>query len=143
MQHMVEAEIKCVFDTPLIVERFACSQAIPVIRRGGTEMNCQLASCQAQCQRVLDQIKPVALQALGTEDDLLTMPRSAILKIHHGTLIGLNLLVNKIEEPIEDIHQLIESSLQQYPSDIPMESIVSNIINFKTRTRRSKNSSKM
>lgn len=136
------AELHCIFDTPLIVERFSCSQAIPVIRRGGTEINCAQASCHAQCQAMLEQVKPQALLALNTEDDLLVMPRSAILKIHHGTLMALNELINNIAEPIDDIAMLMDQASKTFnpAHPLPLNTVIEAISNFKTRNRSRKNS---
>jgi len=75
------SELICPFSSTLVQEDFACTNARPIVRRGGAEIACAAEAAHARCQRFFQRLKDVALPEFGVEDDLLKMPHSVLVKI--------------------------------------------------------------
>jgi len=125
---------KCAFSAALMGSEFACVKAIPVTRRSGPDMACTSQPAHERCAEVFGKLKAVALPALGYEDDLLSMPHSALVKIQNGGLQGLSRLAGGID----DVDALLEnfSARNDGLDGIVYESLVADITNYKIRRRR-------
>jgi len=134
-------DLICPFSSPLLQDDFGCRYASRIVRRGGAEIACSTAAAHGRCTLLFQYLKDVALPAFNVEDDLLKMPHSVLVKIQYGGLLGLqhNILQgNARENGIEDIHSLIESVLERYPSlgDIPFDTLIDDITAYKLSRRR-------
>ena len=125
---------KCAFSAALMGGEFACMKAIPVTRRSGPDMACTSQPAHERCAAVFEKLKVVALPAMGYEDDLLSMPHSAIVKIQHGGLQGLRRLAGEIDD-VDAILQNL-SARDDGLDGISYESLVGDITSYKLRRRR-------
>lgn len=126
----------CPFSAPLQKPEYDCEHAQTVIRRGGEEIACQNNEHYAVCTAVHDTIKQTALNAMGLEDDLLSVPHSTLVKIQFGAITGLQ---QELDLPESDnIATLISSAIAQHgeAQKIPMDKTIDAIQNFKLQRRR-------
>jgi len=129
----------CPFPTPLITHRFGCNRSQEVIRRGGTEIACQVGDSSARCIRLFGCLKAAALPAFGVEDDLLSMPHSVQVKIQHGGPLGLQQLLSgdsSLPERIEDLDHLVAEVVARFDDHLPCEAVLEAMLAFKPRARR-------
>lgn len=131
-------EPKCPFSAPLVTHHFGCVLAKEVIHRGGTEIACTQDAAQARCAGLFERLKTAALPAFGVEDDLLSMPHSVQVKIQYGGLLGLQRLLSKPAERVENIDTLLQQAATQWGSieAIACDSLIPDITAFKPRSRR-------
>lgn len=81
---------ECPFFHPLLRGVRACRHATTVTRRGGPDIACNDPDSQARCQSFYIRVRAAALVAQGLEDDLTTLPQSALQKIEYGALAALD-----------------------------------------------------
>jgi hypothetical protein len=133
-------ELKCPFAAPITSGRAACVNAHEVVRRGGSEYDCALAPAHAQCSAIHGRLKSVGLAAFDVEDDLTSMPHSVLVKIQGGGLAGLQRLLGEDAPTIDDVHALVERSLDALGGldEIPFEQLGDDMTGYKLerRTRR-------
>lgn len=100
---------RCAFSLPLVAGNFGCRCAHPVARRGGPDVDCDEPQAAARCATLLERVKALALPALGVADDLLSMPHSALVKIQHGALLGLQEAIDGAASPrVGDVADLLD-----------------------------------
>jgi len=133
-------ELKCPFPAPITSGRAACPHAREVVRRGGSEYDCALAPAHSLCSDTCGRLKSVGLAAFGVEDDLTSMPHSVLVKIQGGGLSGLQRLLGEDAPVIDDVHALVERSLDELGGHdaIPFEQLGDDMTGYKLerRTRR-------
>jgi len=130
---------KCAFSITLISEHYSCANAINVVRRGGSEISCDKLDASKKCEIVYNYLKEIAVSAFDVDDNLLNMPHGVKVKIQHGGLLGLSVLVNgESRNTISDISTLISDSETKFESleKIPYESTINYITEYKVRKRR-------
>ena len=134
-------DLICPFSATLARDDFGCKHATKIIRRGGTEIACQLEKAHLRCTGLFQGLKDVALPAFEVEDDLLQVPHGVLVKIQFGGLLGLQRISNNSdpEQPgIRDINTLVKSSVDIFTTidAIPFESIIEDISAYKLPRRR-------
>ncbi len=133
-------ENKCAFSQTLIGGQFACTQAEPVVRRGGAEIACRSADASQRCATLMQCLKDTALPAFGVEDDLLSMPHSVLVKIQFGGLLGVQRLLDATRgdaDSVTDINALVEEALHEFGAmdAVPCAGIIEDMTGFKPRRR--------
>jgi len=138
---MAEEDHKCAFNGPLMSGVFACSQGRQVARRGGPDIACGSADGHQRCARLFELLKTAGLKELAMEDDLLTMPHSALLKIQYGGLLGLQRQLGESADSVADIDKLVCRIEEQYGDleVVPLDSVASEIAAYKATRRRGRN----
>ena len=136
-------DLLCPFTAPLVKKDFQCPQADEVIRRGGSEIACKNLASHSQCTKMHTQVKLSALAAMDLEDDLLTVPHNTLVKIQYGGLLGLQAMMSPEKansSQVENIETLIAQAESTYGdlANVPLETIIEFIANFKTQRRRKK-----
>lgn len=135
------SELICPFSSTLVQEDFACTNARPIVRRGGAEIACAAEPAHARCQRFFQHLKDAALPEFGVEDDLLKMPHSVLVKIQYGGLLGLQHSLGSSSGPgstVEDIDSLVATAAEGFGSvdAIPCADFCDAIVNYKLPGRR-------
>jgi hypothetical protein len=133
-------ELKCPFAAPITSGQARCQQAQEVVRRGGSEYDCQAPAAHDRCAQLHARLKAVGLAEFQVEDDLTTMPHSVLVKIQSGGLAGLQRLAGAESAAIEDIEQLVERTMAQFGGleAVPIDQLAADMTGFKLerRTRR-------
>ena len=132
--------LKCPFRATIITRSFSCECASEITRRDGPDIGCSCAETHEFCDTIFARLKDVSLPALGYEDDLTSMPASALQKIQFGGLLALFVLVNEQEpgDAIENIAELVRSGIEKYTTsdNVPVDACVDKIQNYKIKRRR-------
>jgi hypothetical protein len=130
-------EDKCAFNDPILHGGFGCRHASPVARRAGPDITCSSAPDQLRCARLLECLKAAGLPALGYQDDLLTMPHSALMKLKFGGLLGLNRLLGDTNTMVADVCGLIDAAIGRYGSveSLPVADTVEDMKAHSVRRR--------
>jgi len=130
---------RCAFSLPLVAGHFGCRCAHPVARRGGPDVDCDDAQAAARCADLFERVKALALPALGVADDLLSMPHSALVKIQHGALLGLQQGIDgKPSAGVADIAGLLDrahATAGSPPRTIDAASLVAHVTAYRVRRR--------
>jgi hypothetical protein len=129
----------CPFSATLVKKDFACRYATEIIRRGGAEIACASEAGYADCCAIHNTVKVEALNAMGLEDDLLSLPHSVLVKIQFGSLLALQAETGSGETGVKDIYSLIATVNKIFKdhSQLPFDVINTAISNYKI-SRRSK-----
>ena len=133
--------LMCPFSAPLVAEDFACRQAEPVIRRGGTENSCRSDTSCTHCIDLHRAIKGAALAEQGYADDLTQVPHSLLVRIQYGGLLGLQRISGESGESttdVTDIDSLVETALARFGSlsGIPCATFCADIHAYRLPGRR-------
>ncbi len=134
-------DLICPFSATLARDDFSCPRARQVIRRGGTEFSCDSETSRARCEQLFENCKQAALPAFDVEDDLTLMPRSVLVKVQFGGLLGLRRLVTGQaggDGRVDDIDALVDTAIGQFSGldSIPCEQLVDDITGWKLPRRR-------
>lgn len=137
------SDLLCPFSAPLIKNDFSCSKAKQIIRRGGAEIACENLDAHTSCNSLHNIIKTAALQAMGQDDDLLTLPHNILVKIQYGSLLGLKNIIEAAtaeDNHIEDIVSLVAAAIDKYKTvdHVPIAPMTEAIMNYKVQRRRKK-----
>ena len=137
------SDLLCPFSAPLIKNDFACTNAKEIIRRGGAEIACKNQAAHKNCSALHNAIRAAALQAMDLEDDLLTLPHNALVKIQYGGLLGLKIITEadiQQNDSVDDVVSLVSNALDKFSNvdNIPLSSITKTIIEYKVQRRRKK-----
>ena len=132
--------LKCPFRATIMTRSFSCEHAEEITRREGPDIACDSPEANEKCNELFNQLKARALDAMGHEDDLTTLPASVLQKIQFGGLLGLQTQVDNAAsaDKVENVVVLVDKAIQQYgdiekfPFDICVEAIVS----YKLKKRR-------
>ena len=132
--------LKCPFRATIMTRSFACDHAEEITRREGPDIACNLLGANEKCSELFNQLKTRALDAMGKEDDLTTLPASVLKKIQFGGLLGLQSQVDSAasNDKVEDIVALVENATEQYGGidDFPFNVCVESIVAYKLKRRR-------
>jgi len=133
-------EPKCPFSTIQASGACACRHAREVVRRGGSEYDCNDADKHARCVALVSHLSTRALPALGYEDDLTLTPKSVYERILLGGLQGLDAEAGSgtSQDGIADIWPVVADALGRHgaPSHIPDTAFVPAIEACEIRKRR-------
>lgn len=133
-------ELKCPFASPITSGRAACSLAREVVRRGGSEYDCQTEAAHRRCSALFARLKAAGLAAFEVDDDLTQMPHSVLVKVQGGGLAGLQRRLGGDPGWIDDIDALVERALAHWHGldAIPTEALAAEMLDYKLarRTRR-------
>jgi hypothetical protein len=133
-------ETKCPFAAPITSGAAACRHALQVVRRGGSEYDCQLPAAHHRCCAARARLKAVGLKAFDVADDLTSMPHSVLVKIQSGGLAGVQRLLAEESGPIADVDALLERASARFggPEQVPFEQLGPDMVGCKIerRTRR-------
>lgn len=137
-----KSALKCPFRATIMTRSFACDQAEEITRREGPDIACNLLSANEKCSELFNQLKARALDTMGYEDDLTTLPASVLQKIQFGGLLGMQSQVDSAAsaDRVDNIVALVNKALAQY-GDIdkfPFESCVETIVSYKLKRRRNR-----
>jgi hypothetical protein len=124
---------KCPFAAPITTGRAACSAAVEVVRRGGSEYDCDRADAHARCLSLFAGLKATGLAAFGVEDDLTQMPHSVLVKIQTGGLSGLRRLLDAdadADAPIADVALLAERVVAAHGgvAQVPFDAVADDLL---------------
>ena len=116
---------------------FLCPNADEVIRRGGSEYVCLQSNRYEICSEVHNKVKQVYLEGEGLEDDLLSLPHSAFVKIQFGCVLGLQSALGRDVSLIEDMGLLITDAMSFYKTIdvLPFDLISNQISTYKLQKR--------
>lgn len=137
------SDLLCPFSAPLIKNDFSCTNAKEIIRRGGAEIACKNQAAHTNCSALHNTIRTAALQAMDLEDDLLTLPHNALVKIQYGGLLGLKIVTEaevQKNDSVDDVVSLVSTAMEKFSNaeNIPLSSITKTIIEYKVQRRRKK-----
>jgi hypothetical protein len=133
------SDLICPFSATLAKNDFACPHAEQIIRRGGAEFACRSATTHANCVRLFERMKAVALPEFGVEDDLLQVPHGVLAKIQFGGLLGLQRMLNDNPDgTVADIASLVEAAKTRFAGieAIPCAQLVGDITRYQLSRRR-------
>ena len=131
---------KCPFAAPLTTGRAACAAAVEVVRRGGSEYDCDRADAHARCTALFAGLKATGLAAFDMPDDLTLMPHSVLVKIQTGGLAGLARLVDDgaaADAQIPDILTLAERVVAAHGGveQVPFALLADDMLNCRLERR--------
>jgi hypothetical protein len=133
-------EAKCPFAAPITSGRAACHCAHEVVRRGGSEYDCEMPASHERCCAVHARLRAVGLKAFDVDDDLTSMPHSVLVKIQSGGLTGLQRLLSDHGDQIEDVDGFLDRALSQFGGldNVPFGQLAPDMVGQKLerRTRR-------
>ncbi len=134
--------IKCVFEKAINSRQTTCKQANK-IRLADREAVAYRDDVARQiCTGFLEILRTKALFALKLQDHSSPLPHAKEIKVQMGCIIGLA-LDKKTDvirgQKIENIHGLIQTSLEKYQSleNFPYENLMRSIVNYEGRPKRS------
>ena len=134
--------LKCPFRAPVMTRSFACQYAEEITRREGPDIACSSSEANAKCSEFFKQLKTRALDNMGHEDDLTTLPASILQKIQFGGLLGLQSQIDSTasNDRVEDIVTLVEKAIQEYGGieNFPFGHCVESIVAYKLKRRRNR-----
>ena len=132
--------LKCPFRAPIMTRSFACDHAEEITRREGPDIACGFSEANEKCFEFFAQLKATALDTMGHEDDLTTLPASVLQKIQFGGLLGLQSQVDSAasEDRVDNIVALVDKAISQYGAidKFPFDVCVERIVSFKLKRRR-------
>ncbi|MGD8568555.1 MAG: hypothetical protein PVJ39_10735 [Gammaproteobacteria bacterium] len=132
--------LKCPFRAPIMTRSFGCIHSEEITRREGPDVACNSSTSNALCHDFFNNMKSRALDALGHEDDLTTMPASVLQKIQYGGLLGLQQQVSDKPDNVnvDNVAQLMDDAIVKYDSisGFPFDACVESIKSYKMRKRR-------
>lgn len=130
------SELKCPFSILQAAGYSRCHLGREVIRRGGSEYDCEAPEPHARCGELVEHLNAVALPALGYADDLTQTPRSVYQRILLGGLRGLQ----GSDGEIDDIDTVIAAAVQRFGGlkAIPAQELLPAISRCEVRKRRKK-----
>ena len=132
--------LKCPFRAPVMTRSFACQYAEEITRREGPDIACGSSEANEKCSEFFKQLKTRALDHMGHEDDLTTLPASALQKIQFGGLLGLQSQIDSAapSDHVENIVELVEKAMLEYGGieKFPFDSCVDSIVAYKLKRRR-------
>ena len=136
-------DFKCAFNNTLITNQFACEFANPITRRDGPDIGCNSEDAHHRCAALLEHLKQNALPSFDVSDDLLEMPKSVLLKIKYGGLLGLQHLLElglADSTEVSNINFLVDQAVSHYKSieQIPAQDFLNDITGYQLRRRRSR-----
>lgn len=135
-----KSALKCPFRATIMTRSFSCAYAEEITRRDGPDVACNSPTSNAACHDFFGALKSRALDELGYEDDLTTMPASVLQKIQFGGLLGLQQqVVEKSDiDSIDNVAQLMKDAIKKYEgvNGFPFATCVESIKNYKMRKRR-------
>jgi hypothetical protein len=108
---------KCPFAAPITTGRAVCRHATEVVRRGGSEYDCDDAAAHERCSSLFASFKRTGLDAFQVDDDLTQMPHSVLVKIQTGGLTGLRRLLEPATDPdapVADVSALAAQAADAY-----------------------------
>ena len=134
---------RCVFEKSILTLSCNCRFQLKFNLAEREGISCQNHDALQQCQIFLIQCRSQARFALRlTEIVGNLLPHSKEVQVQKGALLGLAPdLPNLPDTPIDDIHQLIKSAVDNAGGDIgdfPFNSLVSSISHHPPRPRRTR-----
>jgi len=133
-------ELKCPFRATIMTRSFACHHAEEITRREGPDISCNSPEANEKCSELFDQLKSRALDTMGHEDDLTTLPASVLQKIQFGGLLGLQSQIDNAAptDHVENIIELVEKAIQGYGGieKYPYDACIETIVSYKLKRRR-------
>lgn len=132
--------LKCPFSTLQAAGLCGCRQAQQVVRRGGSEYDCENRAAHSLCSGLADGLISIGFAELGYEDDLAATPKSVYDKVWMGGLQGLAELAPVAlddAQALADIWGLVEcSSAQLQPLDRHKSRLLHAIREYRPPKRR-------
>lgn len=80
----------------------------------GCSVTCASAEAFDRCERFLDHLVNSAQFALHYVDGTDSLTHGKLMKVQHGGLQGLQALMHDNEEPVGDIHALLNDAISRY-----------------------------
>lgn len=133
--------IKCVFEKAINSRQTTCAQANKIRLADREAVACHSQEICQTCTGFLEILRAKALFALKLQDHNGPLPHAKEIKVQMGCIIGLaidnNIKVIKGEK-IENIHGLIQRSLEKYNTldNFPYENLMRSIANYEGRPKR-------
>jgi hypothetical protein len=131
--------LKCPFAAPLTTGVASCRHAQEVVRRGGSEYDCLSEEAHRVCAHLFSRLKERGLSAFGMEDDLTSLPHSALVKIQTGGLLGLARMTGGLQPggKIEDVAELVDEACARFGGVdcVPAERLEEDMTGFKLQRR--------
>jgi hypothetical protein len=134
------SEDRCPFNDTIMHGGFGCRNAQTVTRRAGPDIACSSVPDQARCSSLFERAKAAGLPALGYQDDLLSMPHSALLKIKFGSLLGAQRTLappSITADTVPDVAALVDAICEKFGGveSFPCESVTSDMAAYGIRRR--------
>ena len=131
-------QYKCAFSQTLLQEEFGCRNALAITRREGPDVCCTSAPAHADCAAFFERMKAAALAEMAMVDDPLQMPRSVVVKVQFGGLLGLQAALDATADRVEDIAGLVSQALARFgdPADLPYDKLAEDIAGYQIKRRR-------
>ena len=133
--------LKCIYEKSINSRQTSCNMANKIRLADREAVACRTKDACSLCTYFLEILRSKALFALKLQDHAGPLPHAKEIKVQMGSIIGLA-LDQDIEivkgQKIENIHGLIETSLQKYTTleKLPYENLMRSIVNYDGRPKR-------
>lgn len=104
----------------------------------GCSVTCASAEAFDRCEKFLDHLINTAQFALHYVDGTDSLTHGKLMKVQHGGLQGLQALMHDDEEPVGDIHALLNDAISRYGETevIPTELLLPYIKAHQNKRRK-------
>lgn len=104
----------------------------------GCSVTCASLDAFGQCEQLLEHMINAAQFALHYVEGTDSLTHGKLMRVQHGGLQGLQVLVEETEQPISDIHALLNKAIAHYGAieDIPAESLLPYIKAHENKRRK-------
>ena len=106
----------------------------------GCSVTCASLDAFGQCEQFLEHLINAAQFALHYVDGTDSLTHGKLMKVQHGGLLGLQVLMHESEERVSDIHALLNEAIAQYDEieAIPAELLLPYIKAHQNKRRKNK-----
>jgi hypothetical protein len=128
----------CPFRKTILGSGCQCSQAAMSHLPTGCSVTCASLDAFDQCERFLDQLINAAQFALHYVDGTDSLTHGKLMKVQHGGLKGLQVLIEESDQAVSDIHGLLNAAVVRYGDidTIPVESLLPFIKAHQNKRRK-------
>jgi hypothetical protein len=128
----------CPFRKTILGGSCQCSRAAMSHLPTGCSVTCASLDAFGQCEQFLDHLINAAQFALHYVDGTDSLTHGKLMKVQHGGLLGLQMLIEESEQAVGDIHGLLNTAVARYGGieDIPAELLLPYIKAHQNKRRK-------
>jgi len=132
---------RCPFEKALNARRCDCSQSQRFLLAGRDGVGCQSRNSQADCLKLLTQMRNKAQFALRVSKVEGSLPHNKEIRVQVGGLLGLQHLLYpecKADKRVDDVSRIVSEASGRFGSfdDLPFEQLLKSILAFEGRKKR-------
>lgn len=130
----------CPFRKTILGGTCQCSRAEMAHLPTGCSVICTSLNAFGQCEQFLDHLINAAQFALHYVDGTDSLTHGKLMKVQHGGLKGLQVLINDSGQAVEDIYGLLNDAITRYVAVemIPVEALLPYIKAHQNKRRKNK-----